>query len=445
MIKTLLFSDHDLINDLYSINLGIFVDAEVIVCPDEATFESCLTPDIQLIISLSQVGGKDAGLFALNKIKESASQAAFILIGEKSEIAHSEGVETLPGNLNLQLLVRTIAKRFAITAKDMALKDLPDFYPIPIKMFSSIESSPCDVFVKMTRQKEEYAKIASSGQNLVNKVKTYLYRGVDTLYIPKDQRVVLANLVSQALNKRLQQNLPSNQAIDVVEEGFEFIADQLSQNPKANEEMVKISQNCVKTVQSVIRSTPKIKALLQSLLENKSRFIYMHSVMTTYIANHIIRNISWGSDEHAEKVSFVLFFHDMFLIPVYNKYPDFKYEEDLIFNDTLSDKEKELVLNHARMASEMVRTFPRMPMGADAILQQHHGMNGGVGFALEFKDDISPLAKVIIVAEEFVNLALKAKDDGVSISIDSITNQLRARFTRHTYKKIIETLDSLQF
>ena len=445
MMKVVLYSDNEVINDLYVINLQIFVDAQVLVVSNVDSLKESLTSEVELIITLSQVEGRDAGAEVQTIMKDGSLQTPLLLIGEKSSIAHTHGVETLPGNLNLQLLIRTIAKMFNITAKDMAFKDLPDFYPIPIKILSNIDTAPCDIYLKMTRTKEEYAKIVDVGRSLSVKVKMYLQRGVETLYIPKDQRAVVANLASQRLNEKLQEKMTPDMAIDVVEQGFELIAEELSQNPQANEEMVKISKSCVSAVSSVINSVPKIKSLLQSLLENKSRFIYMHSVMTTYISNHIIKNISWGSEEHAEKVAFVLFFHDMFLIPVYNKYPEFKYEEDLIFNQVLDDKEKEIVLSHARMASEMIRNFPRMPMGADAILQQHHGMNGGVGFALEYQDDISPLAKVIIVAEEFVNIALKSKDEGTAITKDQVVSQLRTRFTRHTYKKIIDTLDNLQF
>lgn len=445
MMKVIVYSDNEVINDLYTINLQIFVDAEVTVVSEMPEMEEALKDDTNLVISLSMISGRDAGAEVKDLLSKKASKASMLLIGEKSSVAHSHGVETLPGNLNLQLLIRTIAKMFNITAKEMAFKDLPEFYPIPIKIFSNIDKAPCDVYLKMTRTKEEYAKIVDIGRSLSVKIKMYLQRGVETLYIPKDQRAVVANLASQKLNEKLQEKMSSEIAIDVVEQGFELIAEELSHNPQANEEMVKISKSCVSAVSSIINTVPKVKLLLQSLLDNKSRFIYLHSVMTTYVSNHIIKNISWGSDEHAEKVAFVLFFHDMFLIPIYNKYPEFKYEEDLIFNQVINDKEKEIVLAHARMASEMIRNFPRMPMGADAILQQHHGMNGGVGFALEYQDDISPLAKVIIVAEEFVNIALKSKDEGHSITKDQVVTQLRSKFTKHTYKKIIDTLDNLQF
>ena len=132
-------------------------------------------------------------------------------------------------------------------------------------------------------------------------------------------------------------------------------------------------------------------------------------------------------------------------MPIYNKYPDFKYEEDLVFNDIIDDKDKDIVLNHARLASDMLKTFPRAPMGADTIAIQHHGMTNGVGFTMDFKDDVSPLSKIIIVSEEFVEQILKSKDSDETKVLQDHIEHLRKKFTRHTYKKIIDTLESIQF
>ncbi|MCR9206311.1 MAG: hypothetical protein NXH75_17145, partial [Halobacteriovoraceae bacterium] len=104
------------------------------------------------------------------------------------------------------------------------------------------------------------------------------------------------------------------------------------------------------------------------------------------------------------------------------------------------------VINHARLASEMVKTFPRCPMGADAIILQHHGTTNGMGFTLDYKDDISPLAKVLIIAEAFVEELIKEKNKGaIPPNIDMIIEVLRSRFTKHTYKKIINCLDTISF
>ena len=134
------------------------------------------------------------------------------------------------------------------------------------------------------------------------------------------------------------------------------------------------------------------------------------------------------------------------LAPIYLKHPTLKYEEDLLFSDDLSVKEKELVLNHARMAAELVITYRRSPMGADLLIKQHHGMTNGIGFAIDFKDDISPLSKIVIISEAFVEEYMKGKDNDPNYQIDlkKIIPTLIEKFKKSTYKKIIETLETIK-
>ena len=177
------------------------------------------------------------------------------------------------------------------------------------------------------------------------------------------------------------------------------------------------------------------------LLENKGDFAYKHSVLATYLACGIIKNISWGSQEQQNKVSFALFFHDIYLVPLFKKYPDCANEEDFLFRSDVSEEEKTIVLEHAMLAGRLVKTFPRCPMGADMIITQHHGMTNGQGFAVNYKDDISPLSKIIIIAEDIATdilARLKAGDAKKIADNDSYLERLRERYKNHTYKKIIE-------
>ena len=191
-----------------------------------------------------------------------------------------------------------------------------------------------------------------------------------------------------------------------------------------------------------------MKNLLAMLVENKSDYVYKHSVLTTYFASEIIKNISWGSNEQRDKIAFALFFHDIFLVPIYRKYPGAVSEEDLLFRDDVSQEDKKVVLEHAKLAGQMVKTFPRCPMGADVIINQHHGMTSGQGFAVNFKDDISPLSKIIIIAEDVAtNILIKLEEGDKKNAIKKtiIMKRLYERYRNHTYRKIIDALDEVPF
>ena len=150
-------------------------------------------------------------------------------------------------------------------------------------------------------------------------------------------------------------------------------------------------------------------------------------------------------------MSFAFFFHDIFLVPIYKKHPDAINEEDLLFRDDVSDEDKKIVLEHASLAGQVVAKFPRCPMGADMIVTQHHGMTNGHGFAINFKDDISPLSKIMIIAEEVTTYILQSvnpnqkEDEKISINKEKVIGILDEKFKSHTYKKIIDAFGKANF
>ena len=85
-------------------------------------------------------------------------------------------------------------------------------------------------------------------------------------------------------------------------------------------------------------------------------------------------------------------------------------------------------------------------MGVDLLIKQHHGMTNGVGFTLDFKDDISPLSKIVLISEAFVEEFMKGKDQDPHFQIDikKVISELNLKFKRNSYKKIILTLESLK-
>jgi response regulator RpfG family c-di-GMP phosphodiesterase len=124
------------------------------------------------------------------------------------------------------------------------------------------------------------------------------------------------------------------------------------------------------------------------------------------------------------------------------KYPHLQSEEAMLTSDELSRHEKQTVLNHARLGGEAVAALKKCPIGSDQLIKQHHGMSTGIGFATEYKDDISPMAKVIIIAEAFVEEFIIFRESHGNSSIDMVEfiQKLNDKFKKNSYKKIIETL-----
>lgn len=453
MSQAILISDNEVINSLYELNLRAYVATNVTVKKsiDGAIKLVEQSPNIDAIICFRELNNKDNSFEKLKLfLTEKSLAIPMVVMGEPGTALANAIV--IKNKYDIKSLLRSMAKILEITAKDMADKEVPQYFPIPLKLFSQIETSHCDIYFR--NQKEnfeyEYFKIIEAGTPIADKLTNYSNQGVKHLFIDADQRLKFINKTSGMVIEELnREDISSSERLEITAQGMGIVAEEIFESKVLSEQVAQISTACSESIAKVAKDVPQLKVLLGMLLENKSDFVYSHSVISTYFATNIIKNISWGSKEQAEKVTFVLFFHDIFLVPIYRKYPDAISEEDLMFRSDVSDKDKNVVLEHARLAGELIKTFPRCPMGADMIVTQHHGMTNGVGFAVNYKDDISPLSKIIIIAEEAATMVLndlskQTEKKKIPLKKDKIIAKLNEKFKNHTYKKLVATFDSFE-
>ncbi|WP_127716983.1 HD domain-containing phosphohydrolase [Halobacteriovorax sp. HLS] len=453
MSQALIISDNEVLNDLYSVNLEVYTGTNVTVkrnC-DEAIKLLELNPNFDVIISLCMLSDIDSGSIIYQHLVENDIDSPLIVVGKKSDVP--KDVPQVVGCYDIKNLIRNVAKVLEISAKDMVDKAVPDYYPVPIKLFYNVQKVPCDIFLKLKKSMTdiEYPKIFSKGDSPSVGIKKYLDEGVHFLYVDSTMRLEIINLASACilteLNALGDPGVTDEKKIEVIEQGIEIVADKLFTENEVNEEIIELSKSCMSSVKDVVENNPKLKNILKLLTANRASYLYSHSIIATYVATHIVKTISWGGESHIDKINFVFFFHDLYLAPIYSKYPELKYEEEALFNSKLEDSEKEVILNHAKLAADALANYPRLPLGADQIILQHHGMTSGQGFAVNFKDDISPLAKVMIIAEGFTEELLRTLEDTTAekLTKPEIIKALHIKFPRHTYKKIIETLNELKF
>lgn len=446
MKRALFLSDNEFINDLYLVNLSTYVDTDLEIESDPLKVEErLLTGSFDLLIALSRIDDKDVGSSMLELSHK--KDLPLVIIGEKSEVSNTPEVMTVPGNLNIQFFLRSVAKILGVTAQDMASKEMGEYYPMALKVLIGFSKAPCDVFYKISKpgEKEEFSKVWSKDQIIDKKFDKFKDLKIFSLYIPSSERLSITNLVTTTISQNVRdKSLAKGDRLEAVESGFELMAQSLFSSEEVTEEVLEISNQCVEAIQEVMEEDAGLSELLQAMLSNKSRFIYMHSVLTTYVCHFLLKKIPWGSKEHVEKVSYVLFFHDMFLVPVYNDHVDIKYEEDLIFSPDLNDAEKDVIINHAKEAGNALKRLPKSPIGADTITTQHHGATNGIGFSMDPGDDVSPLAKVILIGEAFVDEFLKARDAGLDPNCKKIVLELQERYTNKSYQKMAKFLEAIK-
>lgn len=446
MHRVLLISDNDLLRALYVANLRVYVNSEAVTCIHHNEAFDLLDGEqtFDVVICQNIIGSDNAGMLIYQHLLENDINSEIIILGREEDVP--EEVLVIGDPMNVQSLLRSCAQKLGVSAKDMAKLDVPNMYPFSIRMFYSLETAPCEIYVK---NGDDFNLIFSEGQKIWPDIRKYLDQDINNLYVSAQSRVLLINSATSKILKELQTRRDGDETIDrldIVEQGIEVVAQSFFDNAVPTKEVVALSNECMKTMQEVVGEVPDLKSLIVLLTQNKSGFLYAHSIIAAFVSEFIISNISWGGEAHKEKLKFVLFFHDLFLGKIYTKYPDLTYEDQLVLDKRLTDEEKELVLAHASMAAEAIAKFPKAPMGVDAIIRQHHGTTNGLGFAITYKDDISPLAKVLIIAEAFTEYILRAlKEEGKKADKKQVIVELKEKFPKHTYVKIINCLETFPF
>lgn len=295
----------------------------------------------------------------------------------------------------------------------MASIEVPDYFPIAIKYLTKVHEAPCQLYmlVKKTGEPDSFTILAKRSTPVAEIISKFIDDGIETIYVNKNDRLSIVNCVTSAFTTFIQNSklLDTKGKTSALKEGFEFVASDFCQTPEVAKEVMLLVNSCTTVMEDVTKESPGLKSLLQMLTSNKGGYVYVHTMLAAFVAAHIVKKVPWGGDSQVEKINFVLFFHDIALTPIYLKYPKLKDEEEILFSEEVEDADKEQVLNHARMSAEVVLGYKKAPLGVDLLIKQHHGMTNGVGFAIEYKDDISPLSKVVIIAEAFVNEYLKCQ------------------------------------
>ncbi|MCB9062093.1 MAG: hypothetical protein H6622_11275 [Halobacteriovoraceae bacterium] len=365
----------------------------------------------------------------------------FILLG----MENSDFGVCVKSVFNIREIVRAFAKEKGITAQDMMNTEVPDFFPIPLASLYATDSLFCNIYKEYNEQYE----ILFEANTIIDRkiLKGLRDIEVNTLYINKMNRLHAINDITASIITNLQKKkLSAQERVSLTEIGMDSLAAKLSTGNINPNVVMPLAKECAKSINSAIKDMPKIGALLTELLENKTSFVYMHTILATHVAHTLLDKVSWGNQAQKDKVAFVLFFHDIFLVPLSMKFPMIKNEYDYLFLEGVTDREKEIVLNHASMAGNIVRELKGCPMGADVIVFQHHGMTDGKGIAVHYRDDITPLAKVIIIAEACVEYLLKSMDprEEYNFNVEEVIKELKEKFSNSTYKKIIDQLIHLK-
>jgi response regulator RpfG family c-di-GMP phosphodiesterase len=446
MRKTLIVSDNEFLNVLYVMNLEVYLAAETVLVTSvsDAIEQLKAKNNFDLVVTLELINRGSARAALTTHLKSHALKIPIIVTGADKDDVIEDNVFGVTGRYNIQSILKMSAKILGVTAKQMAELNVGAYYPISLSALKGISIAPCSIYQKM---EGTYKRLVRNEDPMGDILKDLVTKGEDHVYVGSTDRLTIINKISVALIEKITESLkaldeaaPVEKKVQALSNGYEFAAANLFSSDEIKQQMQEIATASARVMGDVAKNTENLKGLLSVLLSNRDGYVFTHSMIASYVAYHMIKNVTWGGESQVEKINFVLFFHDIFLAPIYLKFPELKAEAALLESDKLSEKEKDVVLNHAKMAAEVVVGYKRCPMGADVLIKQHHGMKKGKGFVKFYMEDLSPLSKVILIAEMFVEEFMKAAETKTPFNTKVVIPKLISEFKTPSYTKIVQSL-----
>jgi HD-GYP domain-containing protein (c-di-GMP phosphodiesterase class II) len=388
----------------------------------------------KLIIVRSMISKEETAATVIAFLKSKAIDIPVIVVGPGKEIQGAYAF--IPNSLQIKSVIQASAKALGITAQEMMNKIVPEYFPIPAHFFLNLRRSACPIF----RKSDNEYKVEVDKLKLINpdRVQTLIAEGTDTLYVDRlDRLEFVSTLTSEMMSNIDGDDLSKDELIVAQDRSLELLSKKLL-TFGVTEDTTALAHKNIESMKKNVKSYPKLAKLLERLLSNQASYLYKHTQILTYICLHIIKNIDWGSPEQEEKISFIAFFHDIVLET--DIQGQIKSNSELK-RSTLTLPEKQLVERHAQMAAEYIQKFPHAPMGADQIIRQHHGTLNGIGFSDHYGNNVSPMAIVLIIAEEFTRIIMK--NDGRDIDKVELIRELKTEFPTSRFQKIIDLLQTI--
>ncbi|MFG1528217.1 HD domain-containing protein [Halobacteriovorax sp. RZ-2] len=443
--RVLIISDENILSSVYAANLSAYVGLKVVVAKNKSEIQNLLARKnyIDLIVSANYLDKfpqiSDEILEMIPSVKLKSNIIMFNnQVDKDSASTIPPSVVYIPNRYDIKSIVRAAAKLMSVTAKDMVALDVGEFYPLPIELLKLTDQAYSDIYL---RKNDEYELTFSKDEKISDKD---IQSEDDQVYVKPEKRLQCINHLTMELILHLKKTATPEEKLKAVEVSLESLASVLLSDQANLEEVTKVSLTCVKIIKEVIEESSELEKLLAYLLANKSSYLYTHSILATYVSQFILKQVSWGNSAQEEKLACAFFFHDIFLAPVYEEHPDAFEVEDLAYKLDVSEKNLNYILMHAKLAAEQVAKLTKLPNGVDQIILQHHGTRNGEGFAMDPGDDISPLSKVMMISESFVNFFFETKDKGQNFSSEQLITFLNGQYTSKSYQKIINVLKDLK-
>lgn len=398
-------------------------------------------PKADLIICASQIGHENSGLEIYKYLQKFERNIKMLVMGYQKLL--EKKVYMTKEIDDWKEVIRKSAQILGISPRTMSKAVLPDFYPLDLKYFQSVNSVGCDVYIRIQKGKKagdyQYIKRFRSSEHYDHEIiQKYRKYGVTHLFVPKANRLLFAKHFSDEIVRKLKlEDAKAEEVISVQSDAFYVFSDMI-RTSGLDEESIKLAQATINSMGKTVERIPQLKTLMEHLRKNKEGFIFNHSILIAYLGNYVLSNMMMGTKESRHTFTFVAFFHDCMLSD--EEFAKIHSEKQIKELDLELD-EKAKILRHAADACELLRKYPDVPMNAPMAIKQHHCSLDGITFVDFPSERVTPLAQVFHVVETYATFLLEEGDDPKKRN--ECIKALQKKYDKAYFKETVDILASL--
>tara|TARA_Y100000780_G_scaffold231707_1_gene258388 strand:+ start:165991 stop:167319 length:1329 start_codon:yes stop_codon:yes gene_type:complete len=438
MSQTILIEPNENLRKLFSINLNTYAATDVV--PRENATDAIallsILPSINLIVAKSQVGSEQTAIRIYNFLKEKNLQIPMIILGECRELAPD--VLTLKEPISWDVLVKHAADILGVKEEEVKKKSQPMFVALESNFFYDIDHTPCDVYIQIKKADNSYQfvkRLRAQDSFTKEDIEKYEAQGLKYFHIPKDFEHYFVTFVTNNLIQKLEEDeVDFSIRLSLNANAYEVVRDQIAK-VGLDESMHTLADTCIRSMVFTIKEAPTLANLLKQLFKNKISYAYQHAHLVCVIGHFILLRQQWYEPKHLDIFTLVSFFSDITL----------KNPEQIQVNtmtelkaSKLSNEQRQVVLNHANDAAELIKDYPNYNKNIEDIIRHHHGSLDGFGFPEEPNETVHPLAKIFIIADAFVKIMLAPHTPKNKKEILAI---LYAQYPGQSFQDIIGVLE----
>jgi hypothetical protein len=316
----------------------------------------------------------------------------------------------------------------------MASKVVPEYFPLPVDLL--LPGSFCAAPLYRFSEGRYVEVFAGDKVITVEAVESLEDDDIDLLFVKRNVRLKFVNsITTQIFSKLNDPNLSVEDRVKATATAFQMTMER-ARAIGVTETTLELANVCIKSMHEIVEKIPALQKLLTVLFADTNGYRYQLCTLTSYIGGHIIKRMEWGSVEQQKKQTFVSFFAHIVLFK--DEYLKYRSDEELD-RSGLSEKEIVLIKNHALYGARMVSKLDKAPLGVDAIIKQHHGSKTGKSLS-DLSLNISPLAIVYILAEEWAMNVLENHEKEVEEDAQTIMKKLKAKYSMPAFSKVFPAL-----